>query len=429
MSKLPSLTEDQQAAADAFAMFLLSPEKEFVISGGAGVGKSTLLRFLYETEFLKNVSVMVGTPLPKLTWLFTATTNKAADVLQNMGFNDAKTIHSLLGITVYNDFSDGTSRAERKPNSPIIRDALIFVDECSMVDRHLRRLIGEGTFNCKIVYIGDHCQMAPITEQISPVFSDNKPAFINEIVRSKGAPPITALCKQLRNTVETGEFFKIQPAPGFIDFLSAEEAQAEVTQHFVTNQGHSDRIMYFRNEAVIAMNNWIRTQRGLPDDFTVGETLISSGATYAQDTFNGQRYMLRVEQEIEVRDVSEPEMTSLKPYDLDVCIETYTISTGYGTFLLAKRPHELKLCFDVLKKRKNWRQFFTLKEAFADLRMREACTVYKAQGSTYHTAFVDLNDIGRCNNPAQAARLLYVACSRPTHRICFIGNLPLKYGG
>lgn len=429
MSSLPTLTNDQQAAADAFAMFLVSPHKEFVISGGAGVGKSTLLRYLEQSSFLENVATMVGAKIPDLQWRYTATTNKAAEVLQSMGFLEATTIHSLLGIRVYNDFDNGTSRAERKPNSPIIRDSLIFVDECSMVDRNLRKLIGEGTFNCKIVYIGDHCQMAPITEQLSTVFTDNQTVIINEIVRSKGAPPITSLCKQLRETVETGLFKPIKGVPGFVDYLTPEEAQAEITRHFVQNQGHSDRILYFRNESVIAMNDWIRQQRNLPPEFVPGETLISSGATYAMNTVNGQRYMLRVEEEVRIRDVSESTLTNLRAYDLDAQIETYTVTTDHGEFLIAKNPNDLKLCLNALSKRKNWRQFFTLKEAFADLRMREACTVYKAQGSTYQDVFVDLTDIGRCNNPAQAARMLYVACSRPTNRICFIGRLPEKYGG
>ena len=68
-------------------------------------------------------------------------------------------------------------------------------------------------------------------------------------------------------------------------------------------------------------------------------------------------------------------------------------------------------------------------EDIADLRPRNACTVYKAQGSTYREVFVDLTDIGDCRNPSQAARMLYVACTRPTHNIKFIGNLPARFKG
>lgn len=428
-SPLPTLTEDQQAAADAFVAFLASGAPEFVISGGAGVGKSTLLRYLHDGTFLNNVATLFGLKLPQLDWQFTATTNKAAEVLQSMGFHDACTIHSYLGIKVSNDFEAGTTRIERTSRSPIMRDKLIVIDECSMVDTKLRKLIQEGTYNCRILYVGDHCQMAPITETLSPVFKDTIPAVINEIVRSKNAPPITELCLQLRETVETGVFKKIQEVSGFIDYLTPAQAQQELHDHFVLNQGEEDRVLYFRNESVLAMNDWIRAQRGLPPEFQPGETLVSNGATNAIATPSGNAYMLSVEQQIHIDNVSPVEKLDLRAYNIDAEIETYTVDSQYGTYRVAKYPAHLKQALQILSRAKSWHNFFRLKEDFADLRMREACTVYKAQGSTYRTVFIDLGDIARCNNPAQVARMLYVACSRPTHRICFIGRLPEKYGG
>lgn len=424
------LTPDQLSAADGFGMFLLDPTaKEFVISGAAGVGKTTLLKYLTESAFLDNISTLAGRPLPDLDWHFTATTNKAADVLNSVGFKDSRTIHSLLGLKVTNDFNSGVTRIERTAKSPIISNALIVIDECSMVDTILRRLINEGTYNCKLLYVGDHCQMAPITETISPVFEFNTTAVINEIVRSKNSPTITALCKALRNTVETGEFFTIPESPGSIDYLDPAQAETAIQDAFVLNTGTHDRILHYRNEQVLAMNHWIRDKRGLPPEFMKGEFLVSNSATHAQTTVDGKRYMLSIEQEIEVLDVSAVEMMDMKAFNVDTHIATYVIETQFGGFRVAKHPHELKACLAHLSKQKAWYQFFQLKEAFADLRMREACTVYKAQGSTYHTTFIDLTDIGRCNNPAQVARMLYVACSRATDRICFIGRLPLKYGG
>lgn len=429
MTTLPTLTADQQAAADQFAMFLFSQEKEFVISGGAGVGKTTLLKMLMQSDYLKRISQLMGKSLPDMEWRFTATTNKAAEVLRDMGFLDATTIHSLLGLKVSNNYDTGTSKIERTNKSPIISNSIIIIDECSMVDSLLRKLINEGTFNCKLVYVGDHCQMAPITETLSPVFGDNTPAVINEIVRSKNAPHVTALCQQLRETVETGIFRPLVEVPGWIDYLSPEDAQRELTNHFVVNPGSHNRVLYFRNEQVLAMNNWIRQSRGLPTEFHVGELLVSNGATVSQTTLDGKRYMLSVEQQIELTEVSPIMPMDLKVYGLDASMNFYTVTCKYGTYRVACDPGQLKVCLAYLSKKKSWHQFFQLKEAFADLRMREACTVYKAQGSTYHTVFIDLSDIARCHNPAQVARMLYVACSRPTHRICFIGRLPEKYGG
>ena len=46
-----------------------------------------------------------------------------------------------------------------------------------------------------------------------------------------------------------------------------------------------------------------------------------------------------------------------------------------------------------------------------------------------HTVFIDLDNIGSCNNPDQVARMLYVAISRARNRIFLFGKLPAKYGG
>ena len=80
-------------------------------------------------------------------------------------------------------------------------------------------------------------------------------------------------------------------------------------------------------------------------------------------------------------------------------------------------------------KARNWKKYFDLKNYYPDLRPHDASTVYKAQGSTYDTVFVDLGNISTCHNANQAARMLYVALSRPRTRIVLYGELAEKYGG
>ena len=75
-----TLTQDQENAIAAFASFMLSDDKEMVISGPAGVGKTTMLRFLLERRPHEALAQTLGTKVPS-NWIFTATTNKAADVL------------------------------------------------------------------------------------------------------------------------------------------------------------------------------------------------------------------------------------------------------------------------------------------------------------------------------------------------------------
>ena len=46
-----------------------------------------------------------------------------------------------------------------------------------MMDSLLRKHLMESAVNCKIIYVGDHCQLAPVGEDISPIYKDSLPFF------------------------------------------------------------------------------------------------------------------------------------------------------------------------------------------------------------------------------------------------------------
>jgi energy-coupling factor transporter ATP-binding protein EcfA2 len=420
-----TLNADQEAASAAFTAFMVSPETELVISGAAGVGKTTLLKHLMQLQDPSLMCSLLGKK-PITEWALTATTNKAAEVLQEATGITATTIHSFLGLTVMNDFETGRSKITRKGNAEVKENTLIVVDECSMVDSELRRYIGLCTLNCKIVYVGDHCQMAPVMETVSPVFADNQPVLLNTVSRSQHTPAITALCTQLRATVETGFFNTIAANDPAIEYLDPAAAEAEIQKVFVHDDKPDARILCFTNSKVLRMNNYLRQQRQLPSKLTQDEWAVSNTMTFGLGPRNN-RSMLRVEQEIQVLEVSDSGPWEMvyqgKTYELPI----YLVRTTAGTFRVPYDMDEYRGLVKQFAKLKAWPTYFSLKENIADLRPRDACTVYKAQGSTYRTVFVDLSDIGTCTQPAQTARMLDVACSRATHRICFIGQLPARY--
>mgnify|MGYP001761389234 CR=1 FL=1 len=414
-----TLTQDQENAIAAFASFMLSDDKEMVISGPAGVGKTTMLRFLLERRPHEALAQTLGTEVPS-NWIFTATTNKAADVLARSMNQDCGTIHSTLGLRVFSDTDSGRTKIVRTDKSQVIDNSILIIDEASMVDSQLLKFIDEGTINCKIVYIGDHCQLAPVHEPISPVFADRPRTEINQIVRSQNAPAITALAQQLRETVETGVFKPILPVPGVIDYLTPAEAEQAVREHFVDTDTE-DRILCYTNRKVIAFNNYVRNLRQLPPEVTEGEWLVSNNAVKLSN-----RKMLQIEQEVRVLGVGE--IFDYTPYDGSP-LPVRKLDTICGQILVPVDPVEYHNHIKAYSRRKAWMPYFELKERIADLRPRDASTVYKAQGSTYRTTFVDLRDIGTCTNPSQAARMLYVACTRPTHQLKFIGDLPPRFKG
>lgn len=414
------LTLDQENARAAFAGFMLSDDKEMVISGPAGVGKSTLLKHLVLDRPQDELAAVMNRGIP-MQWAFTATTNKAAEVLQGSMGLESSTVHSKLGIRVFNDMATGKTKLQRGRDATMLYDHVLVVDECSMVDTPLRKMINESTYNCKILYVGDHCQMAPVMEPISPVFADNEPVELKQIVRSQHTPEITHLSNQLRQIVETGEFTKIEEVPGIIDFLSPEQAEIEVTNAFVNNNPDA-RILAYTNQKVIRLNDYIRGLNKLPDYFIEGEKVVSCSAARVI----GTKTMLRIEQELTIMEVGGIEEFRIDRHN---ALAVRRMVTNVGVVMVPVDPFQHAHLIKHYGKLKDWPAYFALKEEIADLRPRSACTVYKAQGSTYETVFVDLTDIGDCRNPSQAARMLYVACTRPTHQIKFIGNLPARFRG
>lgn len=428
-----TLNQGQEAAANGFFAFLFGPEKELNIRGPGGVGKTYLMGYLIDEILPRyhDTCRLMGIE-PKYTEVqMCATTNKAADVLGHATGRPSQTIHSFMNLMVRDDYTTGKSTITKSRSWKVHNNLIIFVDEGSMVDTPLRQHIMEGTQDCKVVYVGDHCQLAPVMEPISPIYAGNLlPSFdLTEPVRNAGQPALMAVCQQLRHTVETGEFYPIQVVPGVIDWLDSEAMQAEIDREFAVK--NPNRILTYTNDKVTAINEYIRGLRNLPADYTVGEELINNSAI-TLPLGGGLSRMLSVEEEVEIE--SQDSYTEMVPVEDSVQLEIRycNLKTFYNTFHNVPVPVDKQHFTSLLKyyqRNKNWPKYYHLKNTYPDLRPRDACTAYKAQGSTYHTVYIDLDDLSSCRNPNQAARLLYVAFSRAQQRVVLFGDLAAKYGG
>ena len=427
-----SLNQGQKAAAEGLFQWLLSPEKAAVVSGPGGVGKSHLMAYLIENTIpqYQDMCQLLGQKVKYDSVYLTATTNKAASVLTDLAAATgvtSTTIHTLLGLIVKEDFKTGRTNLQRRSDTPIIQNAMIIVDECSMVDKQLFAAIMEYTHDCKIIFVGDHCQLAPVFEPISQVFTNNFPMFhLTQQMRNANQPALQALCEQLRETVETGVFKPIVGVPGVIDYLPPDLMQAELAKRFLdpvaADQG---RIVAYSNRQVMAYNHFIRDLRKLPDDFQKGEFLVSNSA-FVRNT----KTFLHAEQEVEVVDVSNETQEVYLPMDGLLHVRQITLETHTGVQLDVTIPTNYDHFHNLIRFYGNKREFqtyFALKNNYPDLRQRDACTVHKSQGSTYEYIFIDLGNISKCSNNSDVARLLYVAASRPRNRIFLYGGMASRF--
>jgi hypothetical protein len=249
-----------------------------------------------------------------------------------------------------------------------------------------------------------------------------------EPMRNSETPALMDLCNQLRNTVETLDFKPIKIVPGVIDLLSDEQMPEKLRETF-QEQTTESRILAYTNNRVIQYNDFIRECRQLPDEYTVGEFVINNNAIRMKNR------MLSVEEELTIHSLSEREDKTLIDEDEDVWLSTRnaTLVSRIGDIfnnvpIPTDRAHFLAL-LKFYKKKGKWPKYFGLKNKFPDLRQRDAATVHKSQGSTYESVFIDLGNISTCRNPAQVARMLYVAVSRARSRVYLYGDLAQKYGG
>jgi exodeoxyribonuclease V alpha subunit len=127
------------------ALRLALGSKVLVITGGPGVGKTTLVNAILKTLLVKGVKVAL-----------TAPTGRAAKRLSESTGLEAKTIHRLLEV---DPRSGGFRRGE---NTPLEADLLV-VDEVSMVDVPLMRsLLAALPGEAALLLVGDVDQLPSV---------------------------------------------------------------------------------------------------------------------------------------------------------------------------------------------------------------------------------------------------------------------------
>lgn len=422
-----NLNQGQKECAEAFFKFLFSDEKGFIISGPAGVGKTYLMNYIVDNTMPRyhEMCKLLGLPIEYDDVVMTATTNKAAEVLSKSTGRPAGTIHSFLNLRVTNDFNTGRSKLTKTNAWTVHQKLILFVDESSMIDSDLFKTIQEGTAKCKIVYVGDHSQLAPVGEKLSSVYRQGYPFYeLTQQMRNNGQPALMNLCQQLRHTVHTGEFLPIAIVPGVIDYVSDEHGY-DVIDHLFRVPNDQHKTLAYTNNRVVDYNTHIRALRNLPDEYQKGEKLVNNSPAK-----QGRKTL-----------AAETEVTVLANHGLDTVnvdngvdleVQKLTVASVFSYFEYISVPVDRSHYDKLIKyyaRQKNWQKYFWLKEEFFDLRPIDAATVHKSQGSTFDEVFIDLSNISTCNMSDQVARMLYVAVSRPRNRIFLYGDLAQKYGG
>lgn len=410
-----TLTEDQETALDAFHKFLLDPvEQCFVLRGYSGCGKSTLVRVLIDRipDFFR-AAKLINPSTKEYEVELTATTNKAAENLGQITGQGAITIHSFLELRVQTDFR--TNVTTLTPRTQIPKEGyLLFIDEASYIDKQLLRWIFQLTKNCKIVFIGDPAQLTPVKSTSTPVFDMNfNGAALTQVVRQAEGNPIVDLSTKFRETVNTGEFFSFTPDGQYVQYLDREAFDTAIEAEFTRpNWKFKDsKILAWTNKRVIAYNNYVSERVSGDPEFQVDDYAVCNSFCTP-----GKGPAIKTDQMVQITWIGPDAVEHGCPGNW---MNVDHVARVFHPKSLDARKEAIKQArladrFDLVAEMEN--QWIDLRQAFA-------CTINKAQGSTFDRVFIDLNDIRRCNSGDQIARMLYVAVSRARHQVFLTGDL------
>jgi exodeoxyribonuclease V alpha subunit len=133
------------APAQRDAVAAATREKVLVITGGPGVGKTTIIRAVIEIFAAQRLRIALAAP-----------TGRAAKRLAESTGRNAKTIHRLL------EFDPGLGRFKRDRDHRLDADLLV-IDEASMVDVVLmNQLLRAVPDECCIIFVGDGDQLPSV---------------------------------------------------------------------------------------------------------------------------------------------------------------------------------------------------------------------------------------------------------------------------
>lgn len=426
-----SLTTDQDAAlAKIMSWFENGNEWAMSLQGYAGTGKSTLVQ-----EVAKQVSAIRETPfsVPRDPVAFTAPTNKAVKVLREMAARSGVaarclTIHKMLSLRMT---SDGERRElVKKPNpyESMGGYRLVVVDEASMIHDSLFKSIEEDAHrhDTKVLFVGDPLQLPPV-EFGEPALESLKAyqvASLEKVVRQAESNPIINLASWLRSRLNKDEWSKeIEIADDATDGIhlvddrhftaNAIEALAEGTKKQV-----DIKAIAWRNATVNQINDGVRRilYGNNPPSFVIGEQLMAASPAGGKVLYTDCEAVITGIKEQTHREIGKWKCLYLSIETEDGLKDEVPVIHPDAKLDLAKHLDAIALEAKAGQKYL-WKEFWSTRDSFADLRPCYAITAHRSQGSTYENVWVDTTDILGNRNMAEGLKCLYVATTRAARNV------------
>jgi len=317
--------------------------KLLVITGGPGVGKTTLVNSILTILRAKHVNALLCAP-----------TGRAAKRLSESTGLEAKTIHRLLEI------DPKTGQFKRNEESPLAADLLV-ADECSMIDVPLaNQLLKAVASDTAVIFVGDVDQLPSVGPgQVLAALIDSGAVTVirlTEVFRQAATSRIVRSAHQIRQGL-----FPTLPGKGEpSDFYLVPAEEPEDIAHTVVDLVKTRLPAKFRADPVrdiqvlCPMNRGITGARGINQAlqaalnpsgehsvekfgtaFSVADKVMQIENNYDRDVFNGDiGFVLAIDREEEELAVDFDGRTVVYPFgELDELVLCYatTIHKSQGS--------------------------------------------------------------------------------------------------
>ena len=390
------LTEKQKQGLDIAVARYKNRQKYTVISGYAGTGKSTLVKFI--------ISALPGID-PDKDVVFTSFTGKATQVLQNKGNKHTLTLHKLL----YESHPRPDGTFFRRPVAGIPFKVVV-VDEISMAPKTLIDLLMK--YDVYVICLGDPFQLPPVDKNEDNHLLDNPHIFLDEIMRQAAESEIIQLTMKIRN----GE-------P--IDNFKGKEVQIlsrnELTTGMLT---WADQVLVATNATRQSINNKMRELYNKSGDPQDGDKVICCRNYWEDESLGGSALVNGTighlkntyESFIKIPPFIDGKGQMIKTINADFLSETNElypmVHMDKKLILEGTKSLDFKTEYR-LGKNKNMQHLIPYEFTYG-----YAITTHRAQGSEWEKVLVIEEKFPF--NKEEHARWLYTACTRASEKLVLI---------
>ena len=198
------LTEEQSKLVDDIKSFIKSDDKVMTVSGRAGTGKSTIIKYALRRQ--RNKKYYIPSNVVGVCVTHQARINLHKHIPNSITY--AQAVNMVMDVDPNGEIY--FFRRKEMLFSPLKGYKVIVVDECSMFSHDMIDALMQCIDkNAKIIFMGDANQLPPIGvkgDNDSPTFSNYQCYHLHKVMRQDKNNPLTSMLNNIVNMIENNIF-------------------------------------------------------------------------------------------------------------------------------------------------------------------------------------------------------------------------------